>query len=69
MDKSKYHNKLGFYRKKKNLTQKELANKLNVTHEYISILERGLQTPSLLLAKSIADELHQTVDEIFFTNI
>lgn len=68
MSKVRHPNKLSFYRKKKGLTQKSLAKKLNITHEYVSILERGLQTPSLLLAKNIADELKLTVDEIFFEN-
>lgn len=61
-------NNLKKYRKQANYTQIELARKLNVTNDYISMIERGKKTPGFKLAKSIADELNITVDEIFFKN-
>ena len=59
-------NKLQDFRKRKSLTQDELAKKLDVVPDYISMLERGARTPSFLLAKKIADFFDTTVDEIFF---
>lgn len=62
-------NNLRLYRKEKGITQKELAKIFGVTNDYISLIERGKQTPSLNLAKKIADYFNTTVDSIFFTNL
>lgn len=42
-------------REKAGLTQKVLAEKVNATVQYISILECGRATPSLELARDLAD--------------
>lgn len=55
-------------RKTKNLTQIQLARKVNVTKDYISMIERGIKTPSTPLAKKLADILDTTIDELFFTS-
>ncbi len=55
-------------RKQKEITQEELAIKLDVTKDYISMIERGARTPSFKLAKKIADYFNTTVDDIFFDN-
>ena len=59
-------NKLQDFRKRKALTQEELAKELDVVPDYISMIERGARTPVFLLAKKIADFFETTVDEIFF---
>ena len=59
-------NKLQDFRKRKSLTQEELAKAVGVAPKYISMLERGERTPGFALAKKIADFLGATVDEIFF---
>lgn len=59
-------NKLQDFRKRKSLTQEELAKELDVVPDYISMLERGARTPGFSLAKKIADFFETTVDEIFF---
>lgn len=46
-----------FKRYEKGMTQKELAQKLGVSHQTISAIENGSRTPSGFLAKRIADEL------------
>lgn len=61
-------NKLSSLRKNEKITQQELGDLLGVTKDYISMLERGVSTPSLSLAKKIADIFCTTVDEIFFNN-
>lgn len=62
-------NRLKEFRKKSSMTQKSLASTVGVTNDYISILERGIQTPGFRLAKRIADTLYTTVDELnFFEN-
>jgi ribosome-binding protein aMBF1 (putative translation factor) len=44
-------------RKQKNLTQKMLARKLNISQQMISRIESGGENISLLTLKRIADEL------------
>lgn len=61
-------NNLKKFREKANYTQEKFAQKLDVTNDYISMIERGRRTPSMKLAKMIADELNKTVDEVFFDN-
>lgn len=59
-------NNLVMYRKKEQITQKELADLLGVTKDYISRIETGKVNPSFNLAKKIADLFCTTVDNIFF---
>ena len=51
-------------RKKKNLTQKELAEKLYVSDKTVSKWERGLSMPNVVLLIPIADVLGVTVTEL-----
>ena len=53
------------YREKLNLSQKKLAEKVNVSRETIVRLEKGKYNPSLKLAVDIADELHAGIEDIF----
>lgn len=61
-------NKIREYRKKKKMTQAELAQKSGVSRVTISQLEAGIErnTSSKTLL-SIVKALNSTVDEIFFT--
>lgn len=47
-------------------TRAEVANALEITPQMLGAIERGDRTPSLALAKKIADFYGVTVDEIFF---
>lgn len=60
-------NRLKYYREKANLSQDDLASAVGVTQRYIGFIEAGERTPSLKVAKMIADELNSTVDNIFLT--
>ncbi len=46
-------------RKRKGLTQKELASRIGVDYTYIGRIERGVQLPSLKMLSSISDVLSQ----------
>ncbi len=48
-------------------TRAELARRVGITPEYVSIIERGVQTPGFKLAKRIADVFNTTVDALFLT--
>lgn len=54
------------FRIKKKLTQKELADKIGVTHEWICKIERGkANNITLSLLNSIADKLEVGLSDIF----
>ncbi|MCQ6275789.1 helix-turn-helix transcriptional regulator [Bacillus sp. V3B] len=44
-----------------------VAKELNITPQMLGAIERGDRTPSLPLAKRIADYYGTSVDEIFFS--
>lgn len=51
-------------RKEKQLTQKELADKLHITDKAVSKWERGLSCPDIALLPELAGILDVTVDEL-----
>lgn len=53
------------YRKKLNIQQIELAERVGARRETIGKLENGKYNPSLKLAMDIAKELGTTVEELF----
>ena len=55
-------------RELRGLTRLELARRLHITPEYMSMIERGVKTPGFKLSKRIADALGSTVDSLFFAN-
>ncbi|MEG0377232.1 MAG: helix-turn-helix domain-containing protein [Eubacterium sp.] len=61
-------NKMGAFiytlRKKKGLTQKQLAEKLSVTDKAISKWERGLGYPDIMILSALAESLGVTTNEL-----
>lgn len=55
-------------RKSKNLTQLQVANKLNIDRSYYTKIERGQRTPSLEIALKIKEVLNYESDDIFKNN-
>lgn len=53
-------------RQELNFTQDQVAEKANISRAYYVNIEAGRKDPSIKVAKSIADTLETTVDEIFF---
>lgn len=47
------------------MSQKELARRVNVRRETISCLEKGRYNPSLVLAWKIARVFDTTIEEVF----
>ena len=58
-------NKIKEFRKKRKLTQEDLAFELRVTRQTINAIEQGKYSPSLELAFKIAEFFKTTVDNIF----
>lgn len=59
------NNRLEEIRKKKQITQEELANVLEVSRQTISSLEKGRYNPSIILAFKIARYFNMSIEEIF----
>ncbi len=55
-------------RKKRNITQKELAKKMEVSRQTINAIETNRYMPSILLALKLSDFFELTVNELFIIN-
>ena len=55
-------------RRKRGLTQEQLAELADLSVPYISHLERGTKTPSLAVLVRLADSLDVTVDRLLSGN-
>ena len=58
--------KLKIARIENNLSQQELADKVNVTRQTIGLIEKGTYNPSLKLCIKIAKTLNKTLDQLFW---
>lgn len=52
-------------RVRKNLTQFELSEKINISESSLSLIERGIQTPSSFIVYDIAKVLGIDISELF----
>ena len=59
------NNRIKEYRARLNLTQEDLAKKVNVRRETVVFLERNRYNPSLRLAYEIASVFQVPIEEIF----
>lgn len=64
MDAAYTGKRISLLRKEKNLTQKELAEKLHVTDKAVSKWERGLNYPDLSLLPILADVLETSISDL-----
>lgn len=64
MNNEKFGNFISELRKEKNMTQKELADKLNLTDKAISKWERGLSFPDITLLEPLSRALDITLVEL-----
>ena len=55
-------------RKEKQMTQKDLAEKVGVTRQTISAIEKGDYNPTINLCIQICKVLGKTLDELFWDN-
>ncbi|UGS21967.1 helix-turn-helix transcriptional regulator [Flavobacterium cyclinae] len=61
-------NRIKEFRARYNLTQDELAKKVNVRRETIVFLEKNKYNPSLKLAYDLAQVFSTTIEELFIFN-
>ena len=65
MTRQELKNTLKVQRAKKDLTQEQLADLVDVTRKTINTVEKGKYVPSTLLALKLAKVLDCTVEELF----
>lgn len=58
-------NRIKELRARHNLTQDDLAKKVNVRRETILFIEKGKYNPSLKLAHEIAKSFESSIEEVF----
>ncbi|MEH6854591.1 helix-turn-helix transcriptional regulator [Priestia megaterium] len=51
---------------KMNLTQQQLADKVGITRQTVSLIEKGQYNPSLKLCLQICYVVEETLDELFW---
>ena len=64
MDQEKFGNLIKKIRKDNNLTQKEFADKYNVTYQAVSKWENGKNMPDSLLVKKICDDFNLKIEDL-----
>ena len=64
MDMNKVGEQITLLRKKKNLTQADIAQRLNISYQAVSKWERGETLPDVTLLVDLADILETSVDHI-----
>lgn len=62
----KERTKLIELRNNKDLKQKHIAKAVEITTSYYGMIEQGVRTPTLEVAKKIADFFETTVEDLFF---
>ena len=68
MNEVKLKNTIKIQRAKKDLTQEQLAELVNVTRKTINTVEKGKFVPSTILALKLAKVLEVMVEELFILN-
>lgn len=59
-------NNIKHYRKEMNFSQQELANKVEVTRQTISLIELGKYNPTIKLCISISKALQVDLNKLFW---
>lgn len=65
MDQEKFGNLIKKIRLENNLTQKDFADKYNVTYQAVSKWENGKNMPDTLLIKKICDDFNLNIEDLF----
>lgn len=65
MNISKLNENIAFFRKKRGITQEELANALGVTNQAVSKWESGKCAPDIQLLPDIAEYFNISIDKLF----
>ena len=69
MDKLTMGDRIKEIRKKRGLTQEQLAEKLDISVEYVSQIERGLKMPSMQMFIKLVEVLNVSADYLLRDSI
>ena len=69
MNQSKISETIKKIRKENKLTQKQLADKLNVTYQAVSKWENGLNIPDITILKEICTEFNIDINDLLDNKI
>ena len=69
MEQDKFGKFIKEIRKKNNLTQKQLADKYNVTYQAVSKWENGKNMPDTSLIKQMSKDFNISLEDMFEGNI
>ncbi|MFB9974191.1 helix-turn-helix transcriptional regulator [Allobacillus sp. SKP2-8] len=59
-------NNVKIARVQRDLTQQQLAEKVGITRQTVSLIEKGKYNPTLKLCLSICDVVNKSLDELFW---
>ena len=59
-------NNIKYFRQKLGITQQQLADKLNISRQYVGEIENGKKLPTIKIAFDCAKFLCTTVDSLFY---
>lgn len=62
---SKLGKRIAFFRKLRDMTQSELAEKVGLSNNFIALIESGKRAPSFETLEKIIDALHVDVSQMF----
>jgi len=60
---------IAHFRRKAHLTQEQLAEKTDYSVDFISLIERGINAPTLARLKDIADVIGVEVWQLFYPSV
>lgn len=69
IDQKAFGKKIKISRKKMGLTQFELAEKINVSQNFLGDIERGIKLPSLQKLILLSNTLKVSLDDLFFDSL
>lgn len=61
----KFGHRLQYLRKERNLTQEELAERMNLSVDFISNIERGINAPSFDNLEKLSEVLWMSTKDLF----
>lgn len=64
----KFGQNIKHIRKRMNMSQSELATKMEISRSYLSDIENGNKNPSIKTVKKLADSLGLSVTDLFNDN-
>lgn len=65
LDKNNYQNNIKQFRVREDLTQEELAKKINISRQMIGLIENNKTIPSVEIALKLSKALKEHIENIF----